>query len=182
MKKLLTVFVFMLFIQFSFAQETVGERVIKNAKDKTYGRGEQKGDETVDKTLNKVEEKITNLFKKKEKKKKETEQQEDSSEQSSDENQETQSPPSSSQKSVKSNSNLCMHRATLSHLCPTEKPKFKLRNGSSIWEISSIWRFPQKGNSFSYESVVLCGPFSSVVLCSLYTSVVPCGLYTFFVL
>lgn len=103
MKKLLTVFVFMLFIQFSFAQETVGERVIKNAKDKTYGRGEQKGDETVDKTLNKVEEKITNLFKKKEKKAKETEQEENSSEQSSNENGDSKT-KSSSKKSVKSNS------------------------------------------------------------------------------
>jgi len=107
MKKLLTVLAFMIFIQFSFAQETtVGERVIKNAKDKTYGRGEQKGDETVDKALNKVEEGITGLFKKKDKKKKkeETEQQEDSSEESSDENQESKPKSSSSKKPVKSNS------------------------------------------------------------------------------
>ncbi|UPQ80788.1 OmpA family protein [Flavobacterium azooxidireducens] len=105
MKKLLTVLAFLIIIQFSFAQETtVGERVIKNAKDKTYGRGEQKGDETVDKTLNKVEEKITNLFKKKEKKKKETEQQQDSSEQSTDVNQESKPQSSSSKKPVKSNS------------------------------------------------------------------------------
>lgn len=70
MKKLLTVFVLLFFIQISFTQETVGGRVIKNAKDKTYGRGEQKGDEAVDKALNKVEEGINGLFKKKEKKKK----------------------------------------------------------------------------------------------------------------
>lgn len=106
MKKLLTVLVFMVFNQFSFAQETtVGERVIKNAKDKTYGRGEQKSDETVDKALNKVEEGITGLFKKKDKKKKKEEaEQQENSEQSSDENQDAQSQPSSSKKAVKSNS------------------------------------------------------------------------------
>ena len=107
MKKLLTVLAFMIFIQFSFAQETtVGERVIKNAKDKTYGRGEQKSDETVDKALNKVEEGITGLFKKKDKKKKkeETEEQEDRSEELSDENQESKTQSSSSKKPVKSNS------------------------------------------------------------------------------
>ncbi|WP_026712210.1 OmpA family protein [Flavobacterium filum] len=70
MKKFLTVFVLLLFIQISYTQETVGGRVIKNAKDKTYGRGEQKSDEAVDKALSKVEEGINGLFKKKEKKKK----------------------------------------------------------------------------------------------------------------
>ena len=107
MKKLITVLVFMVFNQLSFAQETtVGERVIKNAKDKTYSRGEQKSDETVDKALNKVEEGITGLFKKKDKKKKkeEAEQQEESSEQSAEESQESQSQPLSSKKPVKSNS------------------------------------------------------------------------------
>ncbi|MDP2159740.1 MAG: OmpA family protein [Flavobacterium sp.] len=64
--------VVLLFIQFNFAQETVGGRVVKNAKDKTYNRGEQKGDDTVDKTLNKLEEGINNIFKKKEKKSKES--------------------------------------------------------------------------------------------------------------
>lgn len=52
------------------AQETVGGRIFKNAKDKTYNKGEQKGDETVDKALNKAEETITGIFKKKDKKKK----------------------------------------------------------------------------------------------------------------
>ncbi len=70
MRKFLTVFVLLLIIQISYTQETVGGRVIQNAKDKTYGRGEQKGDETVDKALNKVEEGINSLFKKKDKKKK----------------------------------------------------------------------------------------------------------------
>lgn len=50
------------------AQETVGGKVLKNAKSKTYNKGEQKGDEAIDKTLDKVEEKIGNLFKKKKKK------------------------------------------------------------------------------------------------------------------
>lgn len=72
MKKDLTLLVLLLFIQFNFAQETLGERVFKNAKDKTYNRGEQKGDDTVDKTLNKLEEGINNIFKKKEKKTKQS--------------------------------------------------------------------------------------------------------------
>ena len=105
MKKLLTVFVLLLFIQISYTQETVGGRVIKNAKDKTYGRGEQKSDETVDKALNKVEEGITSLFKKKDKKKKkEEEEKQQSKEQTSEESQEPPSQPSSSKKPVKSNS------------------------------------------------------------------------------
>lgn len=70
MKKLFTVLAILLFVHLSYAQETVGGRVIQNAKDKTYSRGEQKSDETVDKALNKVEEGINSLFKKKEKKKK----------------------------------------------------------------------------------------------------------------
>ncbi|MDK2771564.1 MAG: OmpA family protein [Flavobacterium sp.] len=70
MKKLvLTGILFSVFINLS-AQETVGGRVAKNAKDKTYGKVEQKGDEAVDKTLNKIEEGIGSIFKKKEKKKK----------------------------------------------------------------------------------------------------------------
>ena len=44
------------------------EKVLKNAKDKTYQRGEQKGDEGVETVLNKAEEKIKNIFKKKDKK------------------------------------------------------------------------------------------------------------------
>jgi outer membrane protein OmpA-like peptidoglycan-associated protein len=68
----------LILLGFSFfittAQETIGDRVLKNAKDKTYNKGEQKGDETVDKVLNKTEEvldeTISNLFKKKDKKKK----------------------------------------------------------------------------------------------------------------
>ena len=59
-------------INFS-AQETVAGKVLQNAKSKTYQRGENKGDQTIDKTLNKVEDGIINIFKKKEKKKKETE-------------------------------------------------------------------------------------------------------------
>jgi outer membrane protein OmpA-like peptidoglycan-associated protein len=52
------------------AQETVGGKVVKNAKDKTYQRGEQRGDEGVEGALNKVEDGIKNIFKKKERKKK----------------------------------------------------------------------------------------------------------------
>ena len=63
----------LILLGFSFfitnAQETVGGRVIKNAKDKTYNKGEQKSDETVDKALNKAEETLTNIFKKKDKNK-----------------------------------------------------------------------------------------------------------------
>ena len=53
-----------------YAQETVGGKVVKNTKDKTYQRGEQKGDETVDKALNKIEEGLGSIFKKKDKNKK----------------------------------------------------------------------------------------------------------------
>lgn len=70
MKKLvLTGILFLAFIKLN-AQETVGGRVLKNTKDKTYGKVEQKGDEAVDKTLDKIEEGIGSIFKKKDKKKK----------------------------------------------------------------------------------------------------------------
>ncbi|MDD2984859.1 OmpA family protein [Flavobacterium sp.] len=91
----------------AFAQETtVGDRVIQNAKDKTYQRGEQKSDETVDKALNKVEEGINGIFKKKDKKKKnETEEVSQESENTSSETQSTpQSNDKSPQKPVKKNS------------------------------------------------------------------------------
>lgn len=68
MKKLISTSFLLLFGIASIAQETVGERVIINAKDQTYQRGEQRSTETVDKALNKIEEGIGNLFKKKEKK------------------------------------------------------------------------------------------------------------------
>ncbi len=91
----------------AFAQETtVGERVIQNAKDKTYQRGEQKSDDTVDKALNKVEEGINGIFKKKDKKKKaETEEVSQDSESATNENQQAeQSSQSSPKKPVKKNS------------------------------------------------------------------------------
>lgn len=86
-----------------FSQETVGGKVLKNAKDKTYQRGEQRGDEGVEKTLNKVEDGIKNIFKKKDKKKKQEEQS------TSDENQENNKGTSnqtqgSTKKSVSKNS------------------------------------------------------------------------------
>jgi OmpA-OmpF porin, OOP family len=71
MKTIITVFLFVLSSGTAFSQETVGGIVLKNAKDKTYQRGEQKADETVEKTLNKVEDGIKNIFKKKDKKRKE---------------------------------------------------------------------------------------------------------------
>jgi OmpA-OmpF porin, OOP family len=73
MKTIITAIIFMLSSITVFSQETVGGRVLKNAKDKTYQRGEQKGDESVDGALNKVEEGIKNIFKKKDKKKKKEE-------------------------------------------------------------------------------------------------------------
>lgn len=66
----------------NYAQETVGGKVLRNAKDKAYQRGEQKGDETIEGALTKVEDGIKNIFKKKDKKTK----QEDES--TLDENQE----------------------------------------------------------------------------------------------
>ena len=71
MKNLITASLLLLLAIPTYAQETVGGRVVNNAKDKTYQRGEQKSDEAVDKALNSVEEGIGNLFKKKEKKPKE---------------------------------------------------------------------------------------------------------------
>ncbi len=83
------------------AQETVGGKVLKNAKDKTYQRGEQKGDETVEGALTKAEEKLKNLFKKKDKKKKS----EEETEESENQNNQTNNPSSNntSTKSVKKN-------------------------------------------------------------------------------
>ena len=69
MKKNLLLIILVFITNFLQAQETVGGKVVKNAKDKTYQKGEQKADETVDKALNKVEDGINNIFKKKEKKK-----------------------------------------------------------------------------------------------------------------
>ena len=71
-----------------FSQETVAGKVLKNAKDKTYQRGEQKSDEGVEKALNKVEDGIKNIFKKKDKKKKN---------ESEEETQEMESPSQDSQ-------------------------------------------------------------------------------------
>lgn len=85
------------------AQETVAGKVLKNAKDKTYQRGEQKGDETVENVLTKAEDKIKNIFKKKEKKSKEAAEQTEESTNSDAEN-DNQQTKSSSKKPVKSNS------------------------------------------------------------------------------
>lgn len=86
MKNLLTALLILLGIQCITAQETVGGKVLKNAKDKTYQRGEQKGDEGVETVLNKAEEKIKNIFKKKDKKKKEEPQPSEENQEQSTEN------------------------------------------------------------------------------------------------
>lgn len=70
MKKILLLIILVCSTKLVQAQETIGGKVAKNAKDKTYQKGEQKADETVDNALNKVEDGIKNIFKKKEKKKK----------------------------------------------------------------------------------------------------------------
>lgn len=67
------VILFMLFQSAAFAQNTMGERVQENAKNKTINRGEQKVDNAVENTLDKVENGVKNLFKKKDKKKKKDE-------------------------------------------------------------------------------------------------------------
>ena len=60
---LITFFVFGIF--HLHAQETVGGKVVKRAKDKTVQRGEQKTEQAIDKSLDKIEEGIGKLFKKK---------------------------------------------------------------------------------------------------------------------
>lgn len=52
----------------TFAQNTTGERILQNAKDKTYQKGEDLSNEAIDKTLNKLEEGVKSVFKKKDKK------------------------------------------------------------------------------------------------------------------
>jgi OmpA-OmpF porin, OOP family len=74
MKKLLFAAVVLIYSMASNAQETVGGRVLSKGKENILQRGEQKGDNTVNKTLDKVEEGILSIFKKKDKKKKNSEQ------------------------------------------------------------------------------------------------------------
>lgn len=70
MKTVCTLLITVLFFTVALAQETVGGKVIRNTKDQTYNRGEEKASETVDKALDKVEEGIGSIFKKKDKKQK----------------------------------------------------------------------------------------------------------------
>ena len=98
MKNLLTALLILFGIQCITAQETVGGKVLKNAKDKTYQRGEQKGDEGVETVLNKAEEKIKNIFKKKDKKKKEEPQPSEENPEQSQENKNTSTPTKSNSK------------------------------------------------------------------------------------
>jgi OmpA-OmpF porin, OOP family len=103
MKKIVILIGLIVFNLSVSAQETVGGRVLQKAKDKTYQKGEDNGDEAVDKTLNKVEEGIKGIFKKKDKKKKDTsEETEESTTTSTSENDNQQT--TSTKKPVKSNS------------------------------------------------------------------------------
>jgi outer membrane protein OmpA-like peptidoglycan-associated protein len=106
MKTLITMMLLIFTIVTSYSQETVGGKVLKNAKDKTYQRGEQKGDQTVDGALNKVEDKINNIFKKKDKKKKTDEPQKENQSENQEQNQQQsqENNPTKASKSVKSNS------------------------------------------------------------------------------
>ncbi|WP_410007069.1 OmpA family protein [Aequorivita nionensis] len=70
MKTVCTLLITVFFFTIANAQETVGGKVIRNTKDQTYNRGEDKASETVDKALDKVEEGIGSIFKKKDKKQK----------------------------------------------------------------------------------------------------------------
>ncbi len=64
---------FFLFVSFSVnAQNTTGDRILQNAKDKTYQKGEDLSNEVIDKTLDKMEEGVKSVFKKKDKKDKNT--------------------------------------------------------------------------------------------------------------
>lgn len=72
MKTVCTLLITVLFFTITQAQETVGGKVVRNTKDQTYNRGEDKASETVDKALDKVEEGIGGIFKKKDKKHKNT--------------------------------------------------------------------------------------------------------------
>jgi OOP family OmpA-OmpF porin len=68
MKKMTLVLCFVCLTITTFAQNTTGERILQNAKDKTYQKGEDLSNEAIDKTLNKLEEGVKSVFKKKDKK------------------------------------------------------------------------------------------------------------------
>lgn len=102
MKKLISTSFLLLLGIASIAQETVGERVIIDAKDQTYQRGEQRSSETVDKALTKIEEGIGNLFKKKEKKpKKDKSGKENSTEEAANNSNASTNSSASSSKNIK---------------------------------------------------------------------------------
>jgi OOP family OmpA-OmpF porin len=52
MKKMTLVLCFVCLTITTFAQNTTGERILQNAKDKTYQKGEDLSNEAIDKTLN----------------------------------------------------------------------------------------------------------------------------------
>lgn len=104
-KKLTFVLLFVATMQLMAQDETLGKKILVNSKNKTYQKGEQKADETVDEVLNAAEDKIKNLFKKKEKKKKseqDTESETNNSVESN--NNQNQENATSKSKNVKSNS------------------------------------------------------------------------------
>ena len=68
MKKMTLVLCFVCLTITTFAQNTTGDRILQNAKDKTYQKGEDLSNEAIDKTLNKLEEGVKSVFKKKDKK------------------------------------------------------------------------------------------------------------------
>ncbi len=102
MKTKITVFILMASIFIGYSQETVGGKVAKNAKNRTYDRAEKKGDQSVDKALDKVEEGINSIFKKKDKKK--DKKKKSGSNDDSSNNDTKRSSGNSSSKAVKKNS------------------------------------------------------------------------------
>lgn len=94
-------------MQLMAQDETLGKKILGNAKGKTYQKGEQKTDEKVDEVLSIAEDKLKNLFKKKEKKKKsETDNESDSNNTVEIKNNQNQNQENATSKSknVKSNS------------------------------------------------------------------------------
>jgi outer membrane protein OmpA-like peptidoglycan-associated protein len=102
MKNYVIFIIFLFTASIAFSQETVGGKVLKSSKDKTFQRGERKGSDGIDDALDKVEDKINNIFKKKNKKKASSGN-EDSQEDSSDSQDKASSRGNSSSNSVKKN-------------------------------------------------------------------------------
>ncbi|MFN3756145.1 MAG: OmpA family protein [Flavobacterium sp.] len=67
-KRILIIVLLLCNLTFVFAQQGLGERIKERTKNQTQNRVETKTEQTVDNSMNKVEEGINNIFKKKEKK------------------------------------------------------------------------------------------------------------------